>query len=85
MISARRILPDGLLMPLAKAGLWMVIVIAALFAIPSGSGAAPMIPAIAVSRQIIDVRICYTRCIRYKRTIMNRRSCIALRRTCLGR
>ena len=85
MIFARRILPEGLRAPLAKAGLSVMIVAAAMFAMPSGSNAAPAIPAIAVSKQIIDVRICYTRCIRYKRTIMNRRSCIALRRTCLGR
>jgi len=72
-------------MSLAKTGFSMMILAAAILAMPGGSGAAPTIPLIAVSRQITDVRICYTRCIRYKRTIMNRRSCIALRRTCLGR
>jgi hypothetical protein len=72
-------------MSLAKTGFSMMILAAAILAMPGGSGATPTIPAIVIGKQLIDVRICYTRCIRYKRTIMNRRSCIALRRTCLGR
>lgn len=72
-------------MPFANAGLAIVTAAMAAFALPKGEAAAPRGPVWSLATPAKASPNCYVRCIRYKRNIINRRSCIAVRRTCLGR
>jgi hypothetical protein len=57
-----------------------------LIVVPKRSvAAAPVVPGLTVATQLSEARRCFVRCVRYKRTIIGRRSCIAVQRICLGR
>jgi len=63
-----------------------VLSVSLLLALPLASGeAAPSQSAPKVATQLSGAHRCFVRCAKYKRSMMGRRSCIAVRRTCLGR